>query len=238
MERFCLAILDAVEGLVPVVKLQSAYFEVLGGAGFDAMARVAESATARGMLVIADVKRGDIGPTSAAYAEAFLGPRAFLRCDAVTLNPYLGRDSLEPFFDVALANGKGAFVCAQTSNPGARDLQSALVGDRPVYRVVAEHVASADTTDEPSLGIVVGATFPETAEALRAQGARTWFLVPGLGAQGGSLAERGRFLRADGLGALYASSRAIMFPERFGDATSWSEDAVRAAAVALCDATR
>lgn len=238
VERYCLAVLDAVDGLIGVVKLQSAYFEVMGGQGFDAMARVAANAADRGMIVIADVKRGDIGPTSTAYAEAFLGPNAFMRCDAMTLSPYLGRDSLEPFFEIAVQNGKGVFVCAQTSNPGARDLQSALVGDKPVYRVVAEHVAASDTADEPDLGIVVGATFPETADALRGLGVRSWFLVPGIGAQGGELASRKRFLRPDGLGALYASSRAIAFPHKFGSAQTWSEDAVRAAATELVTATR
>jgi orotidine-5'-phosphate decarboxylase len=238
VERYCLAVLDAIDGLIGVVKLQSAYFEVLGGQGFDAMARVAARATERGMIVIADAKRGDIGPTSTAYAEAFLGPKAFMPCDAMTLSPYLGRDSLEPFFDIAVRNHKGVFVCAQTSNPGARDLQSALVGDKPVYRVVAEHVAASDTASEPNLGIVVGATFPETADALRGLGVRSWFLVPGIGAQGGELASRKRFLRPDGLGALYASSRAIAFPHKFGVAPAWSEDAVRAAALELVNATK
>lgn len=229
VERFCNAVLDAIAGLVPAVKLQSAYFEILGGDGLLAMARVAARATERGFVVIIDAKRGDIGSTSAAYAEAYLGSRAFLQCDAMTVNPYLGWDSIEPFFDVALNNGKGVFVCAQTSNPGARDLQFALMGGKPVYQLVAEHVARTDDTAEPSLGLVVGATFPETAEALRSLGARAWFLVPGLGVQGGSLATLDRFRRPDGLGALLSSSRALTFPDRFGSAETWSEEAVRAA---------
>jgi orotidine-5'-phosphate decarboxylase len=238
VERFCLAVLDAIEGLVPVVKLQSAYFELLGGDGLNAMARVAERAAARDLLVIIDAKRGDIGSTSQAYADAFLGPGAFLRCDAMTVNPYLGWDSLAPFFSVALANQRGVFVCAQTSNPGARDLQSAMMNGRPVYQLVAEHVATADDVAEPSLGLVVGATFPETAEALRNLGARCWFLVPGIGAQGASVEVLGRFVRPDGLGALLSSSRAVTFPDRFGGAPSWSEDAVRAATLALIGAPR
>src|SRR5262249_38962995 len=149
---------------------------------------VADSARARGMLVILDGKRGDVPSTSRAYANAFIGPRAFIQCDAMTVNPYLGWDSLEPFFSVALANYKGVFVCAQTSNPGARDLQSAEVKGKPVSHLVTEHVASADNSTEPSLGLVVGATFPETAEALRRLGKRCWFLVPGIGAQGADTA--------------------------------------------------
>jgi orotidine-5'-phosphate decarboxylase len=130
--RFCTAVLDAISGLVPVVKLQSAYFEMFGPEGIRAMQAAASEASSRGFLVIVDVKRGDIGETSAAYAEAYLGPNAFIQCDAMTLNPYLGWDSLEPFFRVALEQNKGVFVCAQTSNPGARDLQSALAGGKPV----------------------------------------------------------------------------------------------------------
>lgn len=238
VERFCMAVLDAIAGLVPVVKLQSAYFEVLGGEGVSAMARVAHSAKSRGMLVILDAKRGDIGSTSTAYADAFLGPNAFVECDAMTVNPYLGWDSLEPFFSVALANQKGVFVCAQTSNPGARDLQSAVWKGKPVYQLVAEHVAKADASPEPSLGLVVGATFPETAEALRALGARSWFLVPGIGAQGAGIDVRTRFLRPDGFGALLSSSRALTFPERFASAPAWSEEAVRQATLDLLASIR
>jgi orotidine-5'-phosphate decarboxylase len=236
VERFCGAVLDAVEGMVPVVKLQSAYFEILGGEGLNAMARVASKAAALGFLVIVDAKRGDIGSTSVAYAEAFLGRGAFIQCDAMTVNPYLGWDSLEPFFNVALANGKGVFVCAQTSNPGARALQFAMMGGKPVYQLVAEHVAQADETPEPSLGLVVGATFPETAEALRGLGARSWFLVPGLGVQGGSLDTLDRFRRPDGQGALLSSSRALIFPDRFGTAPKWSQEAVQAATRQLIQA--
>jgi orotidine-5'-phosphate decarboxylase len=236
VERFCVAVLDAIDGLVPVVKLQSAFFEVMGGDGLHAMVRIAERATARGLLVILDAKRGDIGSTSQAYADAFLGPQAFVRCDAMTVNPYLGWDSLEPFFSAALANRKGVFVCAQTSNPGARDLQSAMMNGKPVYQLVAEHVARVNSGEEPSLGLVVGATFPETAEALRRLGARCWFLVPGIGAQGATVDVRSRFLRPDGLGALLSSSRGLTFPDRFGKAPSWSEDAVRAAALELIGA--
>jgi orotidine-5'-phosphate decarboxylase len=235
VERFCLAILDAVGDLVPVVKLQSAYFEVLGGDGVHAMAKVAASATARGLLVIIDAKRGDIGSTSAAYAEAYLGSRSFLPCDAMTVSPYLGWDSIEPFLSVALANHKGVFVLAQTSNPGARDLQFATVNGKPVYQLVAEHVARYDQAEEPSLGLVVGATFPGTAEALRSSGARSWFLVPGIGAQGGSLDTLVRFRRPDGLGALLSSSRALTFPDRFGGAAAWSEEAVRSSTRQLID---
>ena len=238
VERFCLAVLDAIDGLVPVVKLQSAYFEIMGGDGFHVMARVAERASERGLLVIVDAKRGDIGSTSQAYADAFLGPHAFIQCDAMTVSPYLGWDSLAPFFSVALANRKGVFVCAQTSNPGARDLQSAVTNETPVYQLVAEHVARMDSAAEPSLGLVVGATFPETAERLRKLGARCWFLVPGIGAQGAGVDVRSRFLRGDGLGALLSSSRGLTFPDRFANSPPWTEDAVRAATVALIDSLR
>jgi len=224
--------------LVPVVKLQSAYFEIFGPEGIRAMQTAASEASSRGFLVIVDVKRGDIGETSAAYAEAYLGSNAFIECDAMTLNPYLGWDSLEPFFRVALEQSKGVFVCAQTSNPGARDLQSAVVGQKPVYRLVADHVSARDESSEPSLGLVVGATFPDTAAELRKLRARCWFLVPGIGAQGGSLDTIDRFFRPDGLGALLSSSRAVTFPHRFGTAKGWTEEAVRDAAQELVVAIR
>lgn len=237
--RFCLAVIDAVGDLVPVVKPQSAFFELFGHAGVRALEAVSAAAKARGMLVLLDVKRGDVPSTAAAYARAYLAPRSDgFDCDAVTVNPYLGRDSLLPFFETARRHGKGVFVLAKTSNPGATDLQDQKIEERLVYRHVAELLrrdveAGIGASGFSDIGFVVGATYPETGAELRRAFGGAWFLVPGVGAQGAT-AEAVRSLQtADGLGVLLSSSRSVLYPQRFGGASAWSNEAVRHAAEKL-----
>jgi orotidine-5'-phosphate decarboxylase len=202
-------------------------------------------ATARelGLLVLLDGKRGDIGSTSAAYARAYLArqPSRPFEVDCMTLSPYLGRDSLAPFVDVALANDKGLFVCVRTSNEGADVLQAPQTADgRAVFEVAADLVSEFNdrTIGESgfgSIGAVVGATQAAAARALRTRMPRTLFLVPGFGAQGGAIETVRACFDEGARGAIVNSSRAVMYPDRFGQAVSPGSsasplDSVRAAA--------
>jgi orotidine-5'-phosphate decarboxylase len=238
--ELCLAIIDAVHDIVPAVKPQSAYFETLGSAGIAAMERAMAAARKKGLIVILDAKRGDVPSTAQAYAAAYLArePARDYECDALTVNPYLGKDSMGPFLEAAKKDGKGVFVCAKTSNPGSGDFQDQLVGSVPLYERVADSVHAE--VDEcvgregySNVGFVVGGTYPEMAQRLRAKFNRAFFLVPGFGAQGASADTVGNFFNPDGFGALVSSSRAIMYPHLFGAQTAWSKQAVRAAAVEL-----
>jgi orotidine-5'-phosphate decarboxylase len=247
VEAYCLETLDAVHDLVPAVKPQMAYFEVFGSHGLRALERLVEVARGYGLLVLMDGKRGDIGSTSRAYAEAYLAPRPgrALASDALTLSPYLGSDSLEPFVDVALAHGNGLFVCVRTSNPGGEVIQAVTGSDgRAVYEVTADLVAgfnapSIGAGGYGSIGAVVGATQAEAARRLRARLPGVPFLVPGYGAQGGSLETVRACFDPHGRGAVVNSSRAVMYPERFGGvAASTPRDAIRQAAQAFVEAIR
>ena len=216
VERFSLKVLDAVAGIVPAVKLQMACFERCGGAGVLAAERVLSAARAAGLLTIADAKRGDIGISAAHYAAAFAsGP---LASDAVTVNPYLGFDTLEPFRDAAVAAGSGVFVLVRTSNPGGDDLQSLETPAGGVAEVVAAGLErmnaelGGDAAYGP-MGAVVGATRPEAAEALRARMPRSVLLVPGIGAQGGDPATLRALFDADGHGALLTASRSVIYAD-------------------------
>jgi orotidine-5'-phosphate decarboxylase len=238
--EFCNAISDVVGPLVPAVKPQAAFFEELGPAGMSALADVIFHAQRRGLLVILDGKRNDIGSTAAAYARGMLGrSESAWHADALTVSPYLGDDSLSPFVDVARQRGCGLFVLVKTSNPGGRMLQDVMSDGVPLYRRVAAHVESlsAGTAGDSGYGIVgavVGATYPEQLAELRAAMPHTWFLVPGYGSQGGTAADVAAGFDANGLGAVVNNSRGIIFaherPEyaqRFG-AARWQE-AVEAA---------
>lgn len=206
--EFGLAVVGAAAGQVPALKPQFAFFEALGPAGMQALADVCGAARAAGLLVIGDAKRGDIGSTATAYAEATLAPDAPFPCDALTVSPFLGPDSLQPFLAAAEAHGRGLFVLLRTSNPGSSRWQSPVVEDLSAW---------IDTTNAARgaygpVGAVIGATHPAEGAALRAAMPHTWFLVPGFGAQGGSAADARRMLRPDGLGALINSSRGATFP--------------------------
>lgn len=206
-------VIDAVFDIVPAVKPQSAYYELYGVKGLGALIATIDYAKAKGLLVILDVKRGDIGSTSKAYAKAYLdGQDSGINADALTLNPYLGKDSMEPFCELAVKNGKGLFICAKTSNPGSATLQDLIANGKPVYQHVAQMVAELQDAYGDPFGTVAGATYPNEAQALRNLLPQSIFLVPGMGAQGGDMETLTHFFNADGLGAVVSSSRAIMYP--------------------------
>ncbi|MBA3745422.1 orotidine-5'-phosphate decarboxylase [Sporichthya sp.] len=184
-ERFGRTVVEALAGRVPVVKPQSAFFERFGSAGVLALERTIADARAAGLLVVTDVKRGDIGTTAAAYAHAYLDPASPLCSDALTVSPYLGFGSLQPFLDAAEAHGGGVFVLALTSNPEGPQVQHARTPDgRTVAGTMLAAVAAHNAGQSPqgSVGVVIGATIGDTAEDLAVNGP---LLVPGLGAQGG-----------------------------------------------------
>jgi orotidine-5'-phosphate decarboxylase len=240
-EKFCRGVIDVVAPLVPAVKPQAAFFEQHGPPGMAALKKVIDYAASRGLLVILDGKRNDIGSTAAGYAEAYLGAGAASPwgCDALTVSPYLGDDSLTPFVDAATAKGAGIFVLVKTSNPGGKRFQDLIAEGKSLYRHVADYVESlADRTvgrgGYGAVGAVVGATYPEQLVELRAAMPHTWFLIPGFGAQGGTAKDCAAAFDQRGLGAIVNNSRGIIFAhsrpeyrERFG-AGRWQE-AVEAA---------
>jgi orotidine-5'-phosphate decarboxylase len=242
-EAFCFRIIDVVAPLVPVVKPQSAFFEEVGPEGVAVLGRVIRRARDAGLIVICDAKRNDIGPTAEAYAAAYLAGEdpdaAPFAADAVTVNPYLGRDTLEPFLRLAGERGAGIYVLTRTSNPGAGTFQDRISEGRPMYRHVAEMVESlaAETAGSErygAVGAVVGATYPRELSELRAAMPHTPLLVPGYGSQGGQAADVAAAFDEHGLGAVVNNARGLNFAHarepyrtRFGEA-NW-EQAVEAA---------
>jgi orotidine-5'-phosphate decarboxylase len=248
---FCREVIDVVARLVPAVKPQAAFFEELGPAGMTALAEVIGYAHEKGLLVIFDGKRNDIGSTATAYARGILGCRSPgdseqapnvkgpWGADALTVSPYLGEDSLEPFIGTAAERGGGVFVLVKTSNPGGGMFQDLVADRRPLYRHVAEYVErkATETVGECGYGLVgavVGATYSQQLTELREVMPHAWFLVPGFGSQGGKAADVAGAFDAAGLGAIVNNSRGIIFAhssklykERFGEAR-WQE-AVEAA---------
>jgi orotidine-5'-phosphate decarboxylase len=225
-ERFCLRVLDRVAAYCGVVKPQSAFFELCGPAGMTALQNVIRAAHDRGLLVILDSKRGDIASTADAYAVAALARpgsgQSVCNADALTVNPYLGRDAVEPFLGVARKNSGGVFVLVRTSNPGAGLFQDVESGGRKLYEIVGAAVAAwagenVGDCGYGDVGAVVGATHPAELRTLREQLPGVWFLVPGYGAQGGTAADVRAALRNDGLGAIVNSSRAILFSHHPAD---------------------
>lgn len=215
---FCCGIIDVVAPLVPAVKPQAAFFEQLGPFGMAALADVIRYARRKGLLVIFDGKRNDIGSTAAAYAEGILGGDADAgwRADAVTVSPYLGGDSLEPFVRTCERRAAGIFVLVKTSNPGGGMFQDLVAEGKPVYRHVAEYVASEamqlrGKCGYSPVGAVVGATYPDQLAELRDAMPHSWLLVPGFGSQGGSARDVAHAFDRDGRGAVINSSRAIIF---------------------------
>ena len=219
--EFNSAIIDAVADLVPAVKPQIAMYEQLGLPGLKAFAGTVEYAHDRGLIVIGDAKRGDIGSTSAAYASAHIGTvevggtvHAAFDEDFVTVNPYLGTDGVKPFIDICNENDRGIFVLVKTSNPSSGEFQDKIADGRPIYEWVAEKVnewgqQSMDGAYS-NIGAVCGATYPEMGAALRRLMPKNYILVPGYGAQGGSGADLKPFFNSDGLGAIVNSSRGII----------------------------
>jgi orotidine-5'-phosphate decarboxylase len=220
VERFFIAVLDACAGQVPIVKPQIAFFEQLGWRGLRVLERLVAHARDRDLLVLMDAKRGDIGSTAKAYARSYLYPSSPWRADALTINPYLGLDSLEPFLEASRAHGVGVFVLARTSNPGAADFQSLQVEGSPLYERVARALGPAaeglrGSSGWSNLGVVAGATYPEESERLRRLLPGSLFLIPGYGAQGAPLAACLRGFAASPSGGLeggvISSSRGILF---------------------------
>lgn len=244
IEAFSRALIDGVAELVPAVKPQSAFFEALGSAGVAALERVEAHARSAGLLVIEDAKRGDIGNTMAAYAAAALGrvrvgesELPVHDADAVTVNPYLGRESLQPMIDVARRFGKGLFVLMRTTNPGSGELQNAMLEDDETVHELVGHMIQELGEDGigvngySDVGAVVGLTHPELAPYLRDLLSHTYMLVPGLGAQGGRTDDFPDYIDERGIGAVVAASRSIAGGWReHADQGARPLDAVRAGA--------
>ncbi len=232
VERFCKGIVDAVAPYVVGVKPQVAFFEALGSGGWQALESVSRYAADAGLLVIADAKRGDIGSTARAYAAAFLEPRGSEPplADALTVNPYLGTDSLDPFLSACRNHGAGLFVLVRTSNAGGRDLQDAVLSDgTPVWRHVAGLVAEwgADLVGErgmSSVGAVVGATVPRIVGEARRAMPQSILLLPGVGEQGATPADVARAFTSGPASALVNASRSVIFAYRDTEA-DWREAA-------------
>lgn len=214
-------IVDAVCDLIPAVKPQIAMYEQFGIEGLKAFQKTVDYCHEKGLVVIGDVKRGDIGSTSAAYATGHLGKvqigsksYSTFNEDFATVNPYLGTDGIQPFVDVCKEEKKGLFILVKTSNPSSGEFQDRLIDGRPLYEYVGEKVAAwgADCMGSTysSIGAVVGATYPEQGKILRQIMPKTFILVPGYGAQGGQGKDLVHFFNRDGLGAIINSSRGII----------------------------
>lgn len=219
--QFNKEIVDHTYDLIPSVKPQIAMYEQFGIEGLKAYAKTVEYCQQKGLIVIGDVKRGDIGSTSSAYAVGHLGKVKVgsnicsgFNTEFITVNPYLGTDGVKPFVDVCNEQDKGIFVLVKTSNPSSGEFQDKLIDGKPLYELVAEKVvewgdASMDGAYS-NVGAVVGATYPEMSKILRKLMPRTYFLVPGYGAQGGTAQDLKHCFNEDGLGAIVNSSRGII----------------------------
>lgn len=210
LERFALTTVEAVGEHASVVKPQSAFYERFGSRGIAVLERVVAESRARGALVLLDVKRGDIGSTSQAYADAYLDPASPLAVDAITVSPFLGTGSLDPFVETARAHDAGLFLLALTSNKEGPQVQHAVTGSgRTVAGAVLEHLRRLNAEAEPlgSFGAVVGATIGETTENLAFNGP---VLAPGYGAQGGTIADLARIFGSAAGSVLPSSSRGVL----------------------------
>ena len=216
------ALIDAIYDLIPAVKPQIAMYEQFGVPGMTAFTETVNYCKEKGLIVIGDVKRGDIGSTSKAYANAHIGrisigSSSFAPFDEdfCTVNPYLGSDGVKPFIDVCNEYDRGIFILVKTSNPSSGEFQDVLIGDgRAVYELVGQKVRDwgADNLEGvySNVGAVVGATYPEQAAVLRKLMPHTFILAPGYGAQGATADDLSGFFDADGLGAIVNSSRGII----------------------------
>jgi orotidine-5'-phosphate decarboxylase len=235
--RFCRGLIDAVAPYVVGVKPQLAYFEALGADGIRAFEEASEYARAANLLVLADAKRGDIGSTARAYADAYLEEREDQPppVDALTVNPYLGSDSIEPFVAACRRSGNGIFCLVKTSNAGSVDIQDAALSDgRPLWHHVAElvDVWGQELVGEgglSSVGAVVGATYPRAVGEARRLMPRAILLLPGIGAQGGTPADVARAFTSGPASALVPVSRAVIYALRV-DGADWRKAAAAEAA--------
>jgi orotidine-5'-phosphate decarboxylase len=250
-ESFCKQVIEIVAPLVPVVKPQSAFFEACGPAGMQALQYVMKYARENGLVTILDGKRNDIASTAVAYADAaFSGSRfdgkthPVWDADALTINPYLGEDAIEPFVTSARESGRGVFVLVRTSNPGAGTFQDLVCDGRPLYQHVAAEVGRwanqrLGACGLGDVGTVVAATHAAELAAVREALPNVWFLVPGYGSQGATAADIANGFRPDGLGAVINSSRGVLFPYHVDD-PNWAaavETATRATISAIAAAT-
>ena len=251
--RWGVALVERAVGRAAVVKPQAGLFERWGSKGLAALEQVCQAATRAGLIVILDAKRGDIGSTAEGYAEGYLGADSSCPCDAITVNPYMGVDTLEPFVSVAEREGKGVVVLARTSNPGSKDFQQKLVEGEPLYLHVARSLAPmidrlrGQNTQWSGLMMVAGATGPAEAARLRATSGDALFLVPGYGAQGAGARDAlaGFVKRKGGLeGGVVNASRSVAMPESAKGATAakdWERAidlAITAAQAELVEAAR
>lgn len=239
IEHAAQAVLDwggrVIETVAPhaaAVKPQSAFYELLGPWGVVTYFALCRHARRKGLLVIGDVKRGDVPDTAEAYATAHLES---FDCDAITINPYLGSDAVKPFLEAADRNGAGLFVLVKTSNPGSGDFQDLDVGGRPLHQIVAERVAEwgrglVGESGYSSVGAVVGATHPAQAAAIRALLPKSFLLIPGYGAQGATAGNLKGLFDSEGLGAVVNASRSVLFAhEKAKDpASDWTKEVERA----------
>jgi orotidine-5'-phosphate decarboxylase len=245
-EEFAARIIDIVAPLVPVIKAQSAFFEACGPAGMETLQRTLRRAHDQGLVTILDGKRNDIATTAAAYADAaFAGVTVadhllpVWDADALTVNPYLGRDAVEPFLQSGRRSGRGVFILVRTSNPGAGQFQDLRCDGRPLFMHVAEAVRNWTRENLGQdgfgdVGAVVGATYPTELAAIRQVLPEAYLLVPGFGAQGASAADTAPAFRDDGLGAIINSSRGILaFSATAHDWEAKVEQATRATIAAL-----
>jgi|SRR5579883_108152 len=244
--EFSRKVLELVRPFAGVVKPQAAFFELLGPNGMEMLQQLLREAKLLGFVTILDAKRGDIASTAAAYADAAFGGCTIdgetfpiWGADALTINPYLGRDAVEPFLTAAKKAERGVFVLVRTSNPGAGLFQDLVCDGKPLYRHVAAEVArwNASTLGACGLGdvgAVVGATHPRELAELRSAMPDVWLLVPGYGAQGGTAADVKVAYRADGLGAVVNSSRGVTFPFHPDD-PDWETKIVAAAQKAAAE---
>lgn len=243
-------IVDAVYDLIPAVKPQIAMYEQFGIPGLIAFKKTVDYCKEKDLVVIGDVKRGDIGSTSEAYAVGHLGrvqvgssSYAGFDEDFATVNPYLGSDGVKPFLKVCSEEKKGIFVLVKTSNPSSGELQDRLSDGKPIYEIVGEQVAAwgaecmPESGDYSYVGAVVGATYPEQGKILRKVMPKTLILVPGYGAQGGKGADLVHFFHEDGMGAIINSSRGIIAAYQQEQYAGYGEkgyaDASRAAVLAM-----
>ncbi|MDR2344657.1 MAG: orotidine-5'-phosphate decarboxylase [Planctomycetaceae bacterium] len=253
--EFCCEVIDIVAPLVPAIKIQAAFFEQYGVPGMSVLRWLINYIrNKKDLVIIFDGKRSDIGSTAEAYAAGILGRDSAWGADALTVSPYLGDDSLEPFVKTAVERNAGIFVLVKTSNRGGAMLQDLTVGGKTIYRCVAEYVQqlSLSTCSESAgfesrrygnIGAVVGAVWSEQLAELRGVMPNTWFLVPGFGLQGGCAKDVAAAFDENGLGAVINNSRGIIFAYRrepfqttFGE-TKWQQ-AIEAATIQMIEQLR
>lgn len=233
--NFNKAIIDEIYDLVPAVKPQVAMYEQFGIPGMIAFKKTVDYCKEKDLVVIGDIKRGDIGSTSEAYAIGHIGKVqvgnnkiAPFDEDFITVNPYLGSDGIDPFIKIAKEEKKGMFILVKTSNPSSGEFQDQLIDGKPLYEIVGEHVAKWGEDhmgeDYSYVGAVVGATYPEMGKTLRKIMPKAYILVPGYGAQGGKGEDLVHFFNEDGLGAIVNSSRGIIAAYQNKEYASFGEE--------------